>query len=91
MSAASIILILIVAASAIGLFSRKLLSLAVLRPYVVARGSGPYSGAGSGSFSMGDLHIHPPAGQPVDGARLAQDFLREIRRKGVFAGNRLRR
>ncbi len=56
-----------------------------------ARGSGPYSGAGSGSFSMGDLHIHPPAGQPVDGARLAQDFLREIRRKGVFAGNRLRR
>jgi membrane associated rhomboid family serine protease len=40
MSAASLILILIVVASAIGLFSRRLLSLAVLRPYVVARGSG---------------------------------------------------
>jgi len=40
MSAAAIILILIVVASAIGLSSRKLLNLAVLRPYAVARGSG---------------------------------------------------
>jgi membrane associated rhomboid family serine protease len=40
MSAATIILILTVAVSAIGLASRKLLTLAVLRPYLVARGSG---------------------------------------------------
>ena len=40
MSATTIILILIVVVSAIGLFSRKLLSLAVLRPYLVAHGKG---------------------------------------------------
>ncbi len=39
MSAAGIILTLTVTVSIIGLFSRKLLELAVLRPYAIARGS----------------------------------------------------
>jgi membrane associated rhomboid family serine protease len=40
MSAAGIILVLTIVVSIIGLSSRKLLTLAVLRPYAIARGSG---------------------------------------------------
>jgi hypothetical protein len=43
----------------------------------------------SNSFRMGDMHLHQQPGQ--DGEQLARDFLRTVRRKGVFAGNSARR
>src|SRR3569833_2121101 len=54
MSAAGIILALTVVVSAIGLYSRKLIELAVLRPYAVARGSG-YATLITSGFVHADL------------------------------------
>ena len=54
MSAAGIILALTVIVSAIGLYSRKVIELAVLRPYAVARGSG-YATLITSGFVHADL------------------------------------
>ncbi len=47
-------------------------------------------GSSSSAFHMGGMTVHNH-GQAPDGAKLGRDFIREIQRKGVFAGNSARR
>jgi hypothetical protein len=75
---------------------RAMLGSGIPRPALASLEIGSASAAGgrgtSNSFNMRDaqFHIHAPAGQPVDGAQVARDFVRSVRRQGIFAPNRYR-
>jgi hypothetical protein len=61
-----------------------------MRAAMSGRGRGGAVAAIGGGFNMGDMHFHAAAGQPFDGKREMHSAMREVRRKGVFAGNRNR-